>query len=582
MTRSAKCEELIGYLTSQNETNANEQLIKDLVMDLKKDDCARDLLKATINNRTNDDNTTALYHAAAKNWNKDVIEELFDLGASIAGLDKVTIKNIPPEQLERVFDNSWKPCDDEEDQCVLVDYNFLQKTQEKKEDPTRVLLHMTASEEHQTLVTHPVIKAFLWRKWREKKGLYYLNLAIFLAFVVSVIGLNYNMAEMSNELPLESVWPIFASVMTGLLVCWELIQMFFAFNVYKKNISENIKEWLLIFITASNIFWPSAYAQRCIGAVVVVYACILLILLLGKHPELSFLGIHLQVLFKLKLAFLKFILSFGLIVLAFGFGFCLILRETSATSSITNSTLLQADNATLNFTSPASKETEQHDFQKGFFESFFKILAMFVGELDYDALQKTQQNVTFMHVFFALFVCIVVIVLMNFITGLAVENVSKMKSKAKIWYYTNIIETIAYLEALGCQRCKSHQIKKIKLILKPKYGWFTRLAARVPGLDLLFDLEYGFFCFGSKFKEMNAGVLEAKWTTNDIIESFMNEIRRRNTQNSSSDPTLDVAEALKKLHSLTLRMENAATIHDHIAAVASSLQIELSKRPAAN
>ena len=65
----------------------------------------------------------------------------------------------------------------------------------------------------------------------------------------------------------------------------------------------------------------------------------------------------------------------------------------------------------------------------------FKIIAMFVGELDYGALPFNTHQI-FNYVTFVLFVYLVVLVMMNLLTGVALTDVEELKNESgdRTWH----------------------------------------------------------------------------------------------------------------------------------------------------
>ena len=98
-----------------------------------------------------------------------------------------------------------------------------------------------------------------------------------------------------------------------------------------------------------------------------------------------------------------------------------------------------------------SKEVpEPEEEDAGFDEIYkvpFKIIAMFVGELDYGALPFNTHQI-FNYVTFVLFVYLVVLVMMNLLTGVALTDVEELKNESgdrtwhEIMYKINFIDKV--------------------------------------------------------------------------------------------------------------------------------------------
>ncbi len=73
-----------------------------------------------------------------------------------------------------------------EDVKVVVGEEAEREDDEKRALPeTEALWYLSnASKEHRSLLKHPVIASFLWLKWQRIRTLFYVNMFLYLAFVV--------------------------------------------------------------------------------------------------------------------------------------------------------------------------------------------------------------------------------------------------------------------------------------------------------------------------------------------------------------------------------------------------------------
>ena len=128
-----------------------------------------------------------------------------------------------------------------------------------------------------------------------------------------------------------------------------------------------------------------------------------------------------------------------------------------------------------------SKEVpEPEEEDAGFDEIYkvpFKIIAMFVGELDYGALPFNTHQI-FNYVTFVLFVYLVVLVMMNLLTGVALTDVEELKNESgdrtwhEIMFKINFIDEVcrkfSSAKMLAYPNCKTFAVypnmkDKIKL-----------------------------------------------------------------------------------------------------------------------
>ena len=199
-------------------------------------------IRLVINKRDIMHNTPL--HYAALNWPQSTIRKLLNNGANVGmknDRQEIPLTRIPPETLEEFLDEncmvadgydlsddedvddhkedvSKKILDEDEEEVEDIDYDpefltnlnnsdvtfkygFLAppvtedqlKTwdEEKQEDleklalpETDSLLYISQSKEHRHLVTHPVIRSYLWIKWKRMRKFYNRNVRVYLLFVM--------------------------------------------------------------------------------------------------------------------------------------------------------------------------------------------------------------------------------------------------------------------------------------------------------------------------------------------------------------------------------------------------------------
>ena len=131
----------------------------------------------------------------------------------------------------------------------------------------------------------------------------------------------------------------------------------------------------------------------------------------------------------------------------------------------------------VNTTNKGEAEAEE---DAGFDEIYkvpFKIIAMFVGELDYGALPFNTHQI-FNYVTFVLFVYLVVLVMMNLLTGVALTDVEELKNESgdttwheimlKINFIDEVCRNFSSAKMLAYPNCKTFSVypnrkDKIKL-----------------------------------------------------------------------------------------------------------------------
>jgi hypothetical protein len=182
----------------------------------------------------------------------------------------------------------------------------------------------------------------------------------------------------------------------------------------------------------------------------------------------------------------KFIFQVHLIIL-FGFmlSFYIQFHNKTPNSVKSHNKTANSDGKVIFPVEPSAKnettnkeEAEEED--AGFDEIYkvpFKIIAMFVGELDYGALPFNTHQI-FNYVTFVLFVYLVVLVMMNLLTGVALTDVEELKNESgdrtwheimlKINFIDEVCRKFSSTKMLAYPNCKSFAVypnrkNKIKL-----------------------------------------------------------------------------------------------------------------------
>merc|ERR1711971_1424760 len=202
--------------------------------------------------------------------------------------------------------------------------------------------------------------------------------------------------------------------------------------------------------------------------------------MIGKHPKLNRLNIYVTMFTKVLRDFVLFLLWYSMFIIAFGFGFYIMLHrrteevKTNVTtvSSPSNSqpmekTILRCSNGSeLEVPSSNSagqvllcsdgtklkvnSDEDSYEFFDTTWLALVKTSSMFVGELEFsDIPVNLDSNLApLSYVFFLLFVLLVVVILMNLLTGLAVGDIGEIRQKAEIYAYMSQVETISYTESM--------------------------------------------------------------------------------------------------------------------------------------
>jgi len=225
----------------------------------------------------------------------------------------------------------------------------------------------------------------------------------------------------------------FAWVLILICLVYFIVREFLQFALSPKFYStdyENILDVSIIFF--SGYILISSEWQETLVVITIILSWTELILLTGRHPKLS---TNIQMLKTVSLNYFLFLLSYFLLLIAFAFSFYSFnLLHKNATNS-------------------RAKYNDTKD-QYFFMNPYMSVMATFVmmmGEFQTESLAPEMANSPAYFCLFALFVFVIAMVLLNLLTGLAVHDTQKIKSKAKQLSRASRIRIVYELESILLQ-----------------------------------------------------------------------------------------------------------------------------------
>ena len=399
-------------------------------------------------------------HYATQFWSQEVVSRVLKLGANV-GLrnvhGEVAISNILPSTMADFLDtvaltsNNRNPTN--ENFSIKFDYSFLAPPESKPKvtadnleccpllpcshpSPTKaqggggqegveteVLVAMARSPDHRAHLKHPVITSFLALKWSQISIWYNVNIGfIFLlvAILTSYIFANYaglslnvappgcpsnrnisNAGDPDQPHGNDTALRVLSIVFLFMLICRELLQ--FLVNPLKHLRSfENLLEVILIILIGVLLFHgaPGCHLaeKRELSSAIILISWFELLVMLGRHPTWHRCNIYSTMFFRVLATFLTFLLWYSLFIIAFGFGFFILLHSDT----------------------PPNSEDDKPKFFDNLGLALVKTFSMFVGELEFSEV-PFQVSPRFSYLFFLAFVFLMVVVLMNLLNGLAVS-----------------------------------------------------------------------------------------------------------------------------------------------------------------
>lgn len=419
---------------------------------------------------------SALHYALSRN-NEDAVLKLLESGAVIEvenKYHKIALSDANPKILEKHFNG-----------CITTNGNFFDDNFEIHFDYTNLIpIHrqsesegsnvgeeshancpdematiesIAESKELRQLACHPLITSFLFLKWNRLAYIFYINFILCSLFAVSYVSyiLTYytdviastslqcknatNQIELNIEQETHQMALSFLRVATIILtVCIslrELFQLAFAPKIYLKSVENYLELILIVFVVIILIlFNPNPTCERLLSndwARTIVAFSILLVAyeifhLAGSLPCWS-CPIHYVMLRTVTKTFLRSLLLYAIILIAFALAFLALLYDPSSTDN--------SDDETFKFSNVKS--------------SLFKTLVMSIGEFEAGSIGFDRNPSSYF--FFVAFMFIVATVLFNLLNGLAVSDAQVIKSEAELIHNIRRCQVLArYERALLC------------------------------------------------------------------------------------------------------------------------------------
>ena len=225
-------------------------------------------------------------------------------------------------------------------------------------------------------------------------------------------------------------------VLLGCLALRELLQMFASLKRYLLSL-ENWLELLLLSLLSYLLFAPedaedcSCQTGRHVAAVAILLAWTEFVLLVARHPRLARYNVYSSMFIKVLRTFLSFLLWYSLFLMAFAFGFYIMLHKDFPGFD-------------------AAADPDHYVYFDGPWTSLVKTITMFVGELEFSdiPIDPASRLSWLSFSFLVVFVFLIVVILMNLLNGLAVSDTGVIMEQAEIVSYISRVETISHLEAV--------------------------------------------------------------------------------------------------------------------------------------
>lgn len=222
----------------------------------------------------------------------------------------------------------------DEKQQIVIDYNFLvapKSTSAGEEFAPEIeaLKEITCHQELRPLISHPVLSSFLYLKWTKLPVTlcFHLNLLFFAMFMMSLISFIVLCQTLTPAEQAESasfaLFKTLSIVSVFVLAIRELIQFFLSPRNYLKSLI-NYFEIVLILLGYMIIFHQSDdssdVTMRILRALTILAAAYEFLNLIGTLPYMN-ISTHMVILRKVAKTFLKSLLLYSILILAFALSF---------------------------------------------------------------------------------------------------------------------------------------------------------------------------------------------------------------------------------------------------------------------
>jgi hypothetical protein len=262
-----------------------------------------------------------------------------------------------------------------------------------------------------------------------------------------------NAAGKCNGNPEPSVVWIILLVLTLILVVREIMQLCILLENWRYL--RNLDNILEVFIIVTTILILAGNCSKLLAAVTLLLAWMEVILQLGCIHNLA---VYNEMLKRVTLSYLMFLLWYFPLILAFSFSFYKLHDKVENPSEGKNGTF-HVGNESGNFSIQDDNDNDNDsvDFYGYIGLSLLKTVVMMIGEFDASSMSFENGN----YFVFLFFVFMMTIVLMNLLNGLAVSDTQAIKNDAELVAHRSRVNVVHHFESvvfggphLNCCSCK--------------------------------------------------------------------------------------------------------------------------------
>ncbi|KAJ9592426.1 hypothetical protein L9F63_015842 [Diploptera punctata] len=417
-------------------------------------------------------------HYAAENEDQDTALLLLRSGAylgtrnhdremSISGLEPKTLETFLNSCIVLISENTLKMRYE-----FLVPDNqldsFLPKNKIVSEETSAMLnspipemdaiLAIAATPRLQHLVSHPVLSTFTNVKWQRVCKFYFSSI-LFYSFYIAVLTtvileqfLPRKPDEFCSQSSIGCFWKIGGRIILGLCCFCEVVKLVFtlAMSPFRYR-HENAFEQITIMILAIVVLFGNV--SRGFAALALLFSWVHLFCLAGQHPTLV---VYFHLYKKICCTFLKIFIWTFLLIFAFSLSFFVLFQNTKTFIS------------------------EKHDSFKLFWNplsALFTTVGVFVGGFETKFLEF-ESSAIMSHIIFILFCFLIVVVLANMLTSIAVQHGETVFRESEWIRLLSMAKAVSNIEKhyLGNPLYMYLRMKKMKLNSTQIATWAVKWA----------------------------------------------------------------------------------------------------------
>ncbi|KAF6217355.1 hypothetical protein GE061_001709 [Apolygus lucorum] len=362
--------------------------------------------------------------------------------------------------LQGIFDEFIDVENYDSERCsVVLNYGILDPGREQKSGNQMKVFEALVSDEtvgvRQVLLLHPLTQTFLYLKWQKLKLIFHLVVACHLMMAVLITALGYirHVHDQTRDLasdyfvavPLRSL----LGLLTIIMMCFKIVTVgdtILFHGVSRVPLIRTAMSLALIFSCYLMVsFHGSHWWQKEVSALAILLSWAELLYFLarypwsGKYPS----GMHYVMFLTVANHFVKVTFSFSLLIMAFALSFLILGYDKNVDSSF--------------FRSVVKSMTMATEFDR---DIIFENNSTDTGSLVNDFVGNIG------NLLYSAFFIIITIAMVNFMTGVAIGDISALQNEGKARQIFEQAQVLASFERILKNAIETRVCRKLEVFLK--------------------------------------------------------------------------------------------------------------------